>query len=179
MSAVRAVAVVVLAIAVALVVVVSTRPDRFHVERSATIVAPSDAIFAYVNDLRRWTAWSPWEKIDPQMQRSYDGPASGVGASYHWTGNAKIGEGSATITESTPNRRVGIALEFLKPFRASNTAAFSLVPDGAGTRITWAMDGRANFVTKLVGLFMSMDAMVGTQFESGLEALKRITETAP
>jgi len=101
---------------VAVVALVLTRPDRFHVERSATIDAPSATIFPYINDFHRWPAWSPWEKIDPQLQRSYDGPSSGVGAGYQWTGNSQIGEGSMKIIESTPDRRVGIALEFLKPW---------------------------------------------------------------
>ena len=158
---------------------VLTRPDRIHVERSATINAPSATIFPHINDFRQWTAWSPWEKIDPQLQRSYDGPPSGLGAAYRWAGNSHIGEGSMRVTESTPNRRVGIALEFLKPFRASNTATFTLTPDGAGTRVIWAMDGKGNLVSKLISLFTSMDKMIGTQFEMGLATLKGIAESAP
>ncbi len=155
---------------------VLTRPDRFHVERSAMIAAPSATIFPYINDFHRWPAWSPWEKIDPQLQRSYDGPSAGVGAGYHWSGNSQIGEGSMKIVESTPDRGVGIALEFLKPFRASNTATFTLTPDGAGTRLTWAMDGADSLVTKLMSLFMSMDKMIGGEFEKGLATLKGIAE---
>ena len=113
------------------------------------------------------------------MQRSYDGPPSGVGTGYRWTGSSHVGEGSMRITESTPNRRVGIALEFIKPFKASNTATFTLVPDGAGTRVTWAMDGKNTFISKLMSLFMSMDKMIGTEFEKGLATLKGIAESAP
>jgi hypothetical protein len=164
---------------VALVVFILTRPDRFHIERSAAIQAPSATIFPHINDFHRWTAWSPWEKIDPQLQRSYDGPPSGVGASYHWTGNNQVGEGSMKITESVPDRRVGIALEFMKPFRASNVATFTLAPDGAGTRVTWAMDGENTIISKLMSLFMSMDKMIGTEFEKGLATLKQIAESTP
>lgn len=167
---------VVLLGALVLVALVLTRPDRFHIERSATIAAPGERIFPHIADFRQWTAWSPWEKIDPQLQRSYDGPSSGVGAGYRWTGNREIGEGAMTITEATPPRKVGIALEFIKPFRASNTATFTLAPDGAGTRVTWAMDGTNTLPGKLIGLFMSMDRMIGGQFEQGLASLKDVVE---
>jgi hypothetical protein len=178
-TTVRTVAAVVVLGAVALVGVVRTRPNRFHVERSATIDAPSEAVFPHINDFRRWTAWSPWDQLDPQMQRSFDGPPSGLGAAYRWTGNHQVGTGSAKITESIPGRRVGIALDFVEPFQASNTATFTLAPAGAATRVTWALDGQNGFVAKLMSLFMDMDAMVGGQFESGLASLKRIAESAP
>jgi hypothetical protein len=175
----RAVAGVVGVALVALVAYVLTRPDRFHVERSVTIAAPSATVFPYIDDFHRWTAWSPWEKIDPQLKRSYDGPPAGVGAGYRWAGNNDVGEGTMKIVESTPTSRVGIALEFVKPFRASNLATFTLVPDGAGTRVTWAMDGANTVVSKVIGLFMSMDAMIGTQFEKGLATLKDLAERGP
>jgi hypothetical protein len=174
----RTVVPIALLVVVALLVFVQMRPDRFHVERSATINAPSATIFPHINDFHRWTAWSPWEKIDPQLQRFYDGPPSGVGAAYRWIGNSKIGEGSMKITESTPGK-VGIALEFVKPFKASNVATFTLTPAGSGTRVTWAMDGENGFMSKAIGLFMSMDKMIGTEFEKGLASLKGIAEGAP
>ena len=167
-----------LLVVVALLVFVQMRPDHFHVERSTTINASGAAIAPHINDFHRWPAWSPFEKIDPQMQRVYDGPPSGVGAAYRWIGNEKIGEGSMKITESTPSK-VGIDLEFVKPFRASNVATFTLAPAGPGTLVTWAMDGQNNFVSKAMGLFMSMDSMIGGEFEKGLASLKGIAEGAP
>jgi hypothetical protein len=172
----RTVLLIVLSILVALAVFIQTRPDRFHVERSVTIDAPSATIFPHINDFHRWTAWSPWEKIDPQLQRFYDGPSSGAGAGYRWIGNSQVGEGSMRIIESTPDSRVGIALEFVKPFKASNTAAFTLTPTNPGTRVTWAMDGTNNFVTKAIGLFTSFDRLIGGEFEKGLATLKDIAE---
>jgi len=175
----RMLVMIVLLLAVALVALLATRPDRFHVERSATIDAPSSTVFSHIDDFHRWTAWSPWEKIDPQLQRSYDGPHSGVGAGYRWSGSSQVGEGSMRITESIPDRKVGIALEFIKPFRASNVATFTLAPEGPGTRVTWAMDGTNSWLAKLIGLFMSMDRMVGTEFEKGLATLKQVCESTP
>lgn len=169
----------VVVLVVALAVFVQTRPARFHIERSATIRAPSATIFPHINDFHRWTAWSPWERIDPALQRVFDGPPSGVGARYRWVGNNKVGAGSMRITESTPDRRIGVALEFIKPFKASNSATFTLVPDAGGTRVTWAMDGENTVVSKLTGLFMSMDRMIGGEFEKGLASLKNVAEGAP
>jgi hypothetical protein len=167
----------VLLILVALAVFIQTRPDRFHIERSATINAPSATIFPHINDFHRWAAWSPFEKMDPQLRRSYAGPAAGIGAAYSWVGNNKVGEGSMKITECTPTRKVGIALEFVKPFKASNVATFTLTPEAAGaTRVTWAMDGQNTFVSKAMGLFMNMDKMIGGEFEKGLASLKSIAE---
>jgi hypothetical protein len=167
----------VLLVVLVLAAYILTRPDRFHIERTATINAPSATIFPHIDDFHRWIGWSPWEEIDPQMQRSYDGPASGAGAGYRWAGNSKIGEGAMKITESTPSSRVRIALEFIKPFRASNEATFTLAPAGTGTQVTWAMDGQNSLMSKTIGLFMSMDTMIGTQFEKGLASLKRIAES--
>jgi hypothetical protein len=129
-----------------------------------------------VNDFHAWRAWSPYEALDPQLKRSYDGPASGVGARYGWSGNAKAGEGRMTIIASEPPARVGIKLEFLKPFAATNTADFTFVPAGNQTTVTWAMFGENNFMAKAIGLVMSMDQMVGGQFEKGLADLKSIVE---
>ena len=164
-----------LLVVVALLVFIQMRPDRFHIERSAVVNAPGSAILPHINDFHAWPAWSPFEKIDPQLRRSYDGPASGVGAGYHWAGNSQIGEGSMKILESTPSK-VGIALEFEKPFKASNVATFTLVPAGTSTRVTWAMDGQNNFMAKAMGLFMNFDTTVGGEFEKGLASLKGIAE---
>lgn len=166
-----------LGLVVLLAIYLATRPNAIHYERSTTIEAPPEAIFPYVNDLHRFGEWSPWEKVDPQMQRSYDGPSAGVGAGYHWKGNKEIGEGSMTITRSTPNREVLIALEFISPFRASNVATFTLVASGAGTKVTWAMDGPNPLMSKVMGLVMNLDKMIGGQFEQGLATLKGMVES--
>lgn len=167
---------IVLGLVTLLAIYVATRPDAIHYERSTTIQAPPEAIFPYVNDLHRFGEWSPWEKVDPKMARSYDGPSAGVGAGYHWKGNKDIGEGTMKITGSTPNRQVLIALEFISPFRASNVATFTLVPGAAGTKVTWAMDGPNLLMGKVMGLVMNMDKMIGGQFEQGLATLKEMVE---
>lgn len=170
--------VVVAFIVVAFIVFVALRPPDFTVTRSAKIAAPPPAVFAQVNDLRCWKAWSPWEGLDPALKRTYEGPAQGTGAIYRWAGNAKVGQGSMTITESRPDEIVRFKIEFLKPFKATNTTEFTFKPVGEQTQVTWTMSGRCNFVTKAMKLFMSMDKMIGTQFEKGLAQLNTVASSA-
>ncbi|HTV20250.1 MAG TPA: SRPBCC family protein [Polyangiaceae bacterium] len=171
-----------LAIAVGLVVVVFiavvvSRPSHFHIERTARTSAPPEAVFPLINDFHRWSSWSPWEKLDPNLKREYSGEPQGKGAVYDWTGNDEVGTGRMRIIDSEPARSVTISLEFKKPFEATNAALFSINPDGVGSRVTWGMDGESNFMFKAVGLlFMNMDEMVGKDFESGLDNLSRAAE---
>ncbi len=171
----RAIRIILLGL-VALVAFIQSRPATFHVERSVTIAASNEAVFAILDDFHHWGAWSPWEKLDPGMTRSYGGAERGVGATYHWSGNDKVGVGSMAITSEQPDSKIGIQLEFLKPFKASNVATFALAPDGAGTKVTWGIDGKNNFISKAMCLFTSMDKMMGPDFERGLGNLKGIAE---
>lgn len=160
-----------------LVTVIATRPPAFHVERSTVIDARPEAAFARVNDFHAWQSWSPYEKYDPGMARTLDGPRSGVGASYAWKGNKDIGEGKMTIVESKEASRVAIKLEFLKPFECTNDATFTFEPQANGsTKVTWAMDGKNTFFGKAASLVFDMDEMVGGDFARGLAALKAETE---
>jgi hypothetical protein len=166
-------------IAIGLVVVlallaafIASRPAAFHVERSRELPVPPAAAFAQVNDFHAWAAWSPWEKLDPAMQKTFAGPASGVGAEYGWKGNDKVGEGKMTLTASEPAQKVGIRLEFIKPFAAVNQTGFTFAPTAQGTKVTWAMDGENNFIGKAFCLVMDMDKTIGGDFERGLAGLE-------
>ena len=176
---VRKILIGVAAVIVLLLLVILTRPSTFHVERSITIAAPPENAFAQVNDFRAWPAWSPWEKLDPQMKRSHEGSPAGVGAKYAWVGNDQVGEGRMTIEKSEKPSIVGIKLEFLKPFEATNSTTFTFAPTPQGSKVTWAMDGENGFVAKAMSLFMDMDKMIGADFEKGLASMKGIAETAP
>lgn len=154
----------------------ATRPDTFRVERSSDIKASPEKVFALINDLHSWTTWSPYEKKDPDMQRQHSGAANGKGAIYEWDGDKQVGKGRMEITESSSPSRVLIKLDFLSPFEAHNTAEFILQAQGDSTHVTWAMYGPATFISKLMGLFFSMDKMVGDDFAIGLENLKAIAE---
>jgi len=166
------------AIIVVFVIVVATRPADFRITRTAAISAPPMVVFAQVNDLHKWEAWSPWAKLDPEARKTFEGPTAGTGAVFAWSGNDKIGEGRMTITESVPTSLIGIKLEFLRPFKATNTAEFTFKPEGSQTVVTWSMAGKNNFMTKAFCLFVNMDKMVGSDFEKGLAQMKSVAEMA-
>lgn len=154
----------------------STRPDSFRIERSILLAAPPDGAFQRVNDFHRWTEWSPWEGIDPALKRTYGGPAAGVGSTYEWEGNSKVGSGRMEIVGAEPGRQLALKLDFRTPMEAHNRAEFTFVPEGGGTRITWAMTGPSPFLSRLIGLVFNMDRMVGGMFEQGLAKLKAQSE---
>lgn len=168
-------AVVVVAVA-AILIYAATRPDSFRVQRSATMNAPAEKIFPYLEGLKRWTEWSPYEGRDPQMKRAYSGADSGKGAVYEWDGNDNVGKGRMEIVDSTPPNRVVIKLDFLKPFEGHNMAELTVEPKGGQTIVTWAMYGPSTFMTKLIGTFMDMDDMIGRDFAAGLAKLKTVVE---
>ena len=167
------------AVVIVFVAIVAMQPSDFRVARTAVIAAPAPTVFAQVNDYRNWKAWSPYEKLDPAMKKTYEGAAAGTGAIYTWAGNERAGIGRATITESRPGELIRIKLEFLRPFAATNTAEFTFKPEGDRTAVTWSLIGTRNFTLKALGLFMDMDKMVGGQFEEGLAQLKSVAEAAP
>jgi hypothetical protein len=167
---------VVIAVAVAgILLYATTRPDSFRVERSADIKAPPEKIYPILADLHRNVEWSPWEKKDPAMKRTYGGAPSGVGATYEWAGNSDIGSGRIEIVEASPSK-VAMKLDFLEPFEAHNIADFTLVPAGETTRVTWSIHGPMPYVSKVITMFCDMDQMIGKEFETGLASLKAITE---
>lgn len=177
MSTIVGIVVVVLVVIGALLAYAATRPSEFRIERSATVSAPPDTVFAVINDLHQWSLWSPFEKYDPNTKKTYEGPRSGPGASYAWNGNDKAGEGRMTILESKPCERVTIKLEFTRPFTATNQVNFVLAPADGGTRVSWIMDGKNNFMMKVMCIFMNMDKMVGKDFEEGLANLGRLSQS--
>ncbi|KRE89375.1 polyketide cyclase [Frateuria sp. Soil773] len=176
MNTLTAVLLLVAVIVLALLGYAAARPDTFRVERTIHIEAAPETVFAQIDDFRRWSAWSPYEKRDPAMKRAFDGPASGLGAVYGWSGNNKVGEGRMEIVRSAPASRIEIRLDFVRPFEAHNTAEFTLAPQAGGTEVRWAMHGPSPYLSKLMGIFIDMDKMIGKDFETGLAGLKAVAE---
>lgn len=166
----------VVVIAAAITGLALTQPENFRVARSIVVAAPPEKVFGYLDDFHQWPAWSPWERLDPAMRRTYSGAPKGQGAAYAWTGNDDVGEGRMEIVEHQPGRVVGIQLDFVKPFESHNQVRFVLQPRPDGTLVTWTMSGPNPFITKLIGVFVSMDEMVGKDFEEGLALLKAAAE---
>lgn len=165
-----------LAVAVAaLLAFAATRPGDFRVARTTRVAAPPAAVHALIEDFRRWPLWSPYEKRDPAMKRTLGGTAKGKGATYAWDGNNEVGAGSMEILDDAPAKIV-IKLDFSRPFEGHNIAEFAIVPIGNEAEVTWAMSGPAPFITKLMGVFFSLDKMIGKDFEAGLANLKAEAE---
>lgn len=154
----------------------ATKPDTFRVERRAAIKAPPEKVYALIADFKQWGAWSPWEKKDPAMKRTFGTTTAGKGAHYAWEGDKNVGQGSMEIIESVPSSRIALKLDFLKPFEAHNTVEFTLAAQGDTTNVTWAMQGPVPYFAKIIHVFINMDSMVGKDFEAGLANLKAAAE---
>lgn len=172
----KKIAIVLVVIFALIMALAATRPDTFSVERRVTIKAPPEKIMPLLADFRNWQRWSPWERLDPNMQRTFSGPASGLGAAYAWTGNSDVGQGRMEIIEYTPPAKTAIKLQFIKPMAITNTTTFALSPQGDSTEVVWTMAGPMPFLSKVMSVFMSMDTMVGRDFERGLAQLKAAAE---
>jgi len=158
------------------IVVVALQPDDYRLTRQTRIAAPAATVFEQVNDLKKWENWSPWAKLDPNAKVTFSGPQAGPGASFRWDGNDKVGAGTMTITESKPNLRVATRTDFVKPFAGTSNSDFVFSEAGGQTNVIWTMTGRQNFVGKVICLFMSMETMLGPEFERGLAQLKQAAE---
>ncbi len=163
---------------VVLAVMIALQPPTYRVNRTITISAPASVVFDQVNDFHKWEGWSPWAKLDPAMKLTYEGPASGVGAKYEWSGNNDVGQGRMTILESRPGDLVRIKLEFLKPIASVSDTEFSFKSEGNQTAVVWSMAGENDLMSKAMQVFVSMDKMVGGDFEKGLAAMKTVSEAA-
>lgn len=172
----KTISIVVVVLLAAVLLFAATRPDTFRVQRTTSIKAPPEKIFVLINDFQRWGAWSPYEKLDPAMKRTFSGTASGKGAAYAWEGQGKVGAGRMEILDAPAPSRVTIQLDFIKPFEGHNIAEFTLDGKGDATNVTWAMHGPAPYMSKLMGVFLNLDSMIGKDFEAGLANLKTIAE---
>lgn len=172
----KKVLIVLMILIVGFIVFVNSRPSEFKVSRSLTMAASSMKVFEQVNDFHNWNAWSPWAKLDPNAKNIFEGPTSGVGAIFRWSGNNQIGEGSNTIVESKPHELIKIKLEILKPYPSTNMVEFTFQPQGEQTLVTWSMGGENNFMGKLMDVVMNFEAMIGQQFDTGLSQLKGVVE---
>lgn len=154
----------------------ATRGDAFRVERSIRIDAPPERVYPLLEDFRAWRRWSPWEGLDPALNRTFEGPERGPGSVYSWSGNKKAGAGRMEIVRAEPPASLGIKLDFLKPFESHNQIDFNLVPREGGSEVRWAMYGPNTTSSRLMQTVISMDRLVGADFEKGLARLKAEAE---
>jgi uncharacterized protein YndB with AHSA1/START domain len=172
----KTIALVIAVLIAGVLIFAATKPDVFRVQRTISIKAPPEKIFNLINDFRSWGTWSPWEKKDPAMKRTFGAISSGKGATYAWEGNKDVGQGSMEIADAVAPTKIALKLDFVKPFEAHNTVEFTLTSQGDTTNVTWAMQGPTPYFAKIIHVFMDMDKMVGKDFEAGLAAMKAAAE---
>jgi hypothetical protein len=158
------------------VALILLQPSEYRVTRTTTMSAPAPDIFAQIDDFHRWQAWSPWAQRDPAAKASFDGPASGKGAVFAWSGNNEVGEGRMTLTDSRPGELVKIRTDFVKPFVGTSYSDFTLKPEGSSTSVSWSMFGENDFIGKAMCLFISMDKVLGGEMDKGLASIKQLVE---
>jgi uncharacterized protein YndB with AHSA1/START domain len=154
----------------------ATKPKTFRIQRSVSIDAPPEKVFALIDNLGSWPRWAPQDREDPSMKRIYSGPSNGKGAVSEWTGSGSSGKGRMLITDSLPSSRIPIQVDWVKPFVARNINDFVLEGTGTSTRVTWTMQGPKVFVMRIMGVFVNMDRTMGRHFETGLANLKAVAE---
>lgn len=171
-----AIVAVVVLLAIAVVLILAARkPDEFRVARSASILAPPEKIAPYINDLRCHIEWSPWEKMDPAMVRSFSGSPAGIGQHYNWDSKKQVGAGSLEITEITA-AKTRMNLDFTRPFKSNNVVEFAFERKGDATQVTWSMNGITPFWAKIMHVFCNAEKMCGDAFNQGLSDLKLLAE---
>jgi carbon monoxide dehydrogenase subunit G len=171
----KIIAIVVAVVIAGVLAIATTKPDTFRVQRQIQVQAPPEKIFPLINDFHRWRAWSPYEKLDADMQRQISGAPQGQGAVYAWDGQ-KSGQGRMEIVSTAAPNQILIQLDFIKPMEAHNIAEFRLEPQGGATQVTWSVQGRNAFVSKVFQVFVNMDTLLGSDFEKGLIDLKKLAE---
>lgn len=155
---------------------VALQDPNYVISREVKINAPAEKVWPYLNNSKLAEKWAPWIEIDPAAKMSYSGPEEGVGSKASWDEGKQLGTGSATISESVPHQKVGIQLEYTKPYEMKQYSEYLLASNGNETTVTWRVTGQNNFLGRFICMFMSMDRMVGGMFEKGLSNLKAIAE---
>jgi hypothetical protein len=174
--------VLLIAAAVILIPIVSilgyatTKPDTMRVQRSTSIKAPAEKIFPLISNFHNWTQWSPFESLDPALQRTYSGSSQGQGAVYEWAGNSQVGKGRMEILDAKEPSQIVIKLDFIEPFEGHMTAEFTLDTKGDATEVTWATYGPQSYCGKIMSCLIDCDAMLGKNFETGLASMKAVAE---
>lgn len=166
----------IVALVAGLAAIAATKPNTMELTRSITIDAPPERIYPLLANFRNWNAWSPWDNIDPNLERHFDGPDTGPGAHYAWTGNKKVGSGEMKILDATVPTHVLIELHFIKPFEATNITEFTIKPAGTRNVVTWRMRGRSPLFMRMMGILFSFEKAIIQDFDNGLSAMKRVAE---
>jgi uncharacterized protein YndB with AHSA1/START domain len=167
---------VVVVVVAAVLLFAATKPSTFHIEKSITIQAPPEKLYALIEDFHNWPQWAPQDREDPTMQRTYKGTARGPGAVSEWTSKGSAGAGQMTIIAAKACSSVDVVVEWERPFKVRNAHRFTLTPTGSGTELVWSADGANLYLMKVMEVFVGVNGLMGKHFEAGLANLKKIGE---
>ena len=148
----------------------------YHFETSIAINAPKEKVWQYAGSLHGMEKWSPFIESDPDIQVSFEGQDSAVGAIYTWKGNKEVGSGSQTISKIDPLNRMDTHLHFIEPFEGEADAYLKLSGEGNATNVAWGFNTRYKYPMNVMLLFINMDKMMGESFNKGLAKLKQLSE---
>lgn len=168
---------ILLALVAVILVLAIIAPKTYDVNRSVVINKPRSEVFENLKYLKKQDSWSPWAQKDPNMQKKFTGTDGEVGAISYWNGNKEVGEGEQELTKIVPNERIESELRFFKPWKSSSDCYMTMEDAKNGTKVTWGFSGKNKFPMSIMMLFMSMDKMVGKDFETGLASLKSQMES--
>lgn len=151
-------------------------PKEYSLTREVIVQAPQNLVFRQVASLRAMDAWSPWSKMDPDMQVTWEGEDGAVGSSMSWIGNEKVGQGSNTITASDAPNRVETSLRFIEPFESEANTWIEVQAAEGGSKVIWGMSGTTPFPMNVLTRLMGMESAIAKDYDKGLSSLKALVE---
>lgn len=152
----------------------------FSVERDTVIDQPKEVVFDYIRYLENQNNYSVWGEMDPDMLQEFRGTDGTVGFVSAWEGNEDVGRGEQEIVRIEEGERIDYKLRFYEPFESTSDAYMiteSASTDGDQTRVIWGFSGSMPRPMNLMLLFIDMEDLIGTDYETGLNNLKEILET--
>ena len=175
MKALKIIGIILLIVIALFLIGAALIPKQFEVEASKTIIKPPSLVFKQVNNLQNWSAWSPWEIADPNMESEYGGTQLGEGAFHTWTSETQ-GNGKQTIIESVPYELIRTELDFYEQGKGSSYFIFE--ENDGGTLVKWGMESETSYPFERI-IFFFLKGMMQDMFNEGLENLKEVTEAMP
>ncbi len=177
MKALKYILFLLLIVIIGLAVYIAVQPSAFNFSRSKLIKAPTPIIFNKINDFKNWPSFSPWIEQEPTATLSYGDKTSGVDGSYSWRGEI-LGEGTMKTIAVDPNKSISQQIQFIKPFESISDISWDFETSDQGTKVTWAMKGKQDFMTKMYTAFAgSIEENTAPDFDRGLFKLDSIINT--
>lgn len=160
---------------IAVTIYVAVQPNQYEFNRSRIIKAPAALLYSKVNNYEKWPEFSPWLEQEPDATLTYGNKTIGLDANYSWNGEI-LGEGNMKTVAIEPNKSITQNINFVKPFESSSKINWTFEATPEGTKVTWAMNGKQDFMTKAYTAYSgAIEKTTGPDFERGLFKLDSIS----